>query len=177
MSRIKFSLVLVTFIFCLVSLNTQVVFAEGEAFVGKPTPSFVAKDLDGNELNINSYKGKNTVLINFWGLRCGACIDEMPYLNELYDKHKDNGLLILGVNADGIDADFLKSPRGMTNLPLKLKYTIIQDPDMKLIDTSQMEAAPLNILIDKEGIVRYYHMGYEPGEEKELFEKVESVIK
>lgn len=177
MSRIRFSLVLVTFILCLVTFSTQVVFAEGEDFIGKPAPSFKVKDIDGNELDINSYKGKNTVLINFWGLRCGSCIEEMPHLNELYDKHKGNGLLILGVNADGIDADFLKSPRGMVNLPLELKYTIIQDPDMKLIDIFKMEAAPLNILIDKKGIVRYYHMGYEPGEEKDLFEKVESVIK
>jgi peroxiredoxin len=161
----------------MVCLNIAVVFGEGEAFVGKATPSFVAKDLDGNELDINSYKGKNTVLINFWGLRCGACIEEMPHLNKLYDDYKDDGLLIFGINADGIDADFLKSPRGMAKLPLELKYTIIEDPDMKLIDLYQMEAAPLNILIDKEGIVQYYHMGYEPGEEKELFDKVKSVIK
>jgi thiol-disulfide isomerase/thioredoxin len=176
MTRIKLSLVFVIIVSCLLCINSSFVSAGGEEFIGKASPEFAAKDLDGNDLDLKSLKGK-TVLVNFWGLRCGACIEEMPHLNNLHDKYKDDGLVILGINADGIDGEFLKGPRGMANLPVELKYTAIQDPEMKLIDTFKMEAAPLNIIIDKEGIVRYYHMGYEPGDEKELEEKVAEAIK
>jgi thiol-disulfide isomerase/thioredoxin len=176
MFKSKLLLVLTIFTFCLVSFNADVSFAEGDGFVGKAVPAFVATDIDGNEIDIKSFKGK-PVLVNFWGLRCGACIEEMPHLNALYDKYSEKGLTILGINADGIGADFLKGPRGMAVLPHEMKYTIIQDADMKLIDVFKMEAAPLNILVDKEGIVRFYHMGFEPGDEKVLEEKVAEVIK
>ena len=170
MLRIKSSFVALIVMFCLCCTGVAVCSAEDEIakeFIDKPVPAISLKDIDGNVTDIASYKGK-AVLINFWGLRCGSCIDEMPHLNKLYDDYKDKGLVILGVNADGIDGEFLKGPRGMTNLPLELKYTIIEDIEMTLIDTFKMEAAPLNILIDKEGIVKFYHMGYEPGDEKKL---------
>ncbi len=176
--RLLVATVVVAFsLICLSALTVSAQdFGKAEDFVGKAVPAFKAKDLDGNEINIASFKGKNVVLINFWGLRCGSCIDEMPHLNDMYDDLKDKGLVILGINADGIDGEFLKGPRGMVKLPMQLKYTILQDPGMKLIDLFKMEAAPLNILIDKNGIVQYYHMGYEEGDEKKLKAKVESVL-
>lgn len=176
MSAKKYSKLVIVLTVLLVVLSAVVAFAEGEDFVGKPVPSIKLKDLDGNEKDISEYKGK-TVLINFWGLRCGSCIEEMPHLNGLHDKYKDKGLVILGINADGIDGDFIKGPKGVVNLPVSLKYTLIQDAEMKHIDTFKMEAAPLNILIDTEGVVQFYHSGYEPGDETKLDEKIGSVIK
>ena len=178
MSQMKSFLAVLVVVACLLCVGIPSVFAEdiGAEFVGKATPAFTIKDLDGNEIDINSYKDKNSVLINFWGLRCGSCIEEMPHLNAIHDKYKDKGLVIIGVNADGVNGEFLNGPRGIKNLPEKLKYLLVQDPDMKLVDIFKMEAAPLNIMINKKGIVTFYHMGYEEGDEKALEDAVKVAI-
>lgn len=176
MRKNKLLLMFVIVVLSMLSVGSALVFAEGEEFIGKASPEFTAKDLEGNDVVLSSFKGDKVVLVNFWGLRCGACIEEMPHLNDLHDKYGEKGLVVLGINADGIGADFLTSPRGMVNLPHELKYTVIQDPDMKLIDLYKMEAAPLNIIIDREGVVQFYHMGYEPGDETKLEDKVKEVL-
>lgn len=44
-------------------------------------------------------KGK-CVILDFWGYWCGPCVYRMPELFELYDKHHDRGLEIVGVHVD-----------------------------------------------------------------------------
>src|SRR5690349_8046709 len=38
------------------------------------------------------------VVINFWASWCGPCRQETPLLQETYEKYKDDGLVIVGVN-------------------------------------------------------------------------------
>ncbi len=57
-------------------------------------------DMNGNRVDIANLRGK-VVLIDFWSIRCGACIMEMPHVVELYEKYKDQGFEIIGLSADG----------------------------------------------------------------------------
>jgi thiol-disulfide isomerase/thioredoxin len=53
--------------------------------------------LDGSEFDINSLKGKY-VLIDFWGVWCGPCVEEMPKVKEYQEKYSDK-LVVLGINS------------------------------------------------------------------------------
>ena len=66
---------------------------------GKPVPDFSATDLDGSPISLQDYRGK-VVLLDFWGVWCGFCINEMPNLKSVYDTYKDQGFDIIGVNLD-----------------------------------------------------------------------------
>jgi thiol-disulfide isomerase/thioredoxin len=44
-------------------------------------------------------KGK-VILLDFWGWWCGACVQRMPALFGLYDKYRDQGLIIIGIHVD-----------------------------------------------------------------------------
>ena len=46
-------------------------------------------DVNGNEVNFKEFEGK-TVLINFWATWCPPCKAEMPDLEDLYQKTKDD---------------------------------------------------------------------------------------
>lgn len=64
---------------------------------GKPAPDFIAKDLTGKEYRLSELKGQG-IILNFWGTWCGPCREEMPALQEMSEKLKDQGVLVLGVN-------------------------------------------------------------------------------
>ncbi|WP_337914052.1 redoxin domain-containing protein [Cohnella zeiphila] len=64
---------------------------------GSEAPAFELADLSGQTHDLDSYKGKPLVL-NFWGTFCPPCRDEMPALQKEYDKWKDQGLQLVGIN-------------------------------------------------------------------------------
>jgi thiol-disulfide isomerase/thioredoxin len=67
------------------------------ALVGKPAPEVDSKTwIDGEAKPLSSMKGK-VVLVDFWATWCPPCRQVMPKLNALYEKHKGDGLLVLGV--------------------------------------------------------------------------------
>lgn len=144
------------------------------SFVGKPSPAFEARDIAGNPVSsAKLFGGGKVVVLNFWGLRCGACLAEMPALNDLHERYKDR-IVLLGVNNDGIDGPFLARQIGKMNL--KVAYTILPDPEMKLVDLFKMTVAPLTLVMDSKGTVRYRHVDYAPGDEKALEAVVKSLL-
>jgi glutathione peroxidase len=55
---------------------------------------YSAKTISGKEISMNEYKGKTVVVVNT-ASKCGFT-PQFKGLQEMYDKHKDNGLVILG---------------------------------------------------------------------------------
>ena len=113
---------------------------------GKPVPDFSATDLDGSPISLQDYRGK-VVLLDFWGVWCGFCIDEMPNLKKIYDTYKDQGFDIIGVSLDDEESelrDYLKendiqwrqiySGERWKDDPLAQQYEITGVPEQWLID-------------------------------------------
>ena len=70
------------------------------------TPFSLESFIDGKKLSLDDLKGK-VVLLDFWYPNCGPCMESMPYLQALWTKYKDSGLVFLGVNAIEGQADFV----------------------------------------------------------------------
>lgn len=136
-------------------------------FVGKAAPLFRTADPDGNPVALEGLLRENrTVLLNFWGLRCASCIEEIPHLNEFHRKYEGAGLKILGVNVDGVAGPKVKEQ--MEKMGLKMLYPWIPDPEFKVIESFRMSAAPLNVIINSSGMVTFYHEGFFEGDEAML---------
>jgi thiol-disulfide isomerase/thioredoxin len=90
------------FLLCLMlNLNAPVLAVE-------KTPNFILKDMQGVKHTLTQYRGK-WVLVNYWATWCPPCLEEVPDLVNLYDKHKAQHLMILGVVFDYKDTLEVKS--------------------------------------------------------------------
>ena len=67
--------------------------------VGTRFPDFDEKDSAGKPLSAANYRGK-VVLVDFWATSSGPCVQELPNVLRVYDKHHGQGFEIIGVSLD-----------------------------------------------------------------------------
>lgn len=65
---------------------------------GRPAPDFTATRLDGGQLTLSSLRG-HPVLVNFFASWCTQCGHELPFMEQSYQRHKDGGFVIVGINS------------------------------------------------------------------------------
>jgi thiol-disulfide isomerase/thioredoxin len=122
-----------------------------------PAPAFKLKDLDGNELSLETLKGK-VVLLNFWATWCGPCRMEIPSLVELQNHYKDR-LQIVGMDVDDDDENVVREvvKNEFINYPVALA-----SPDIR-VAYGGIAALPTLFVINTEGRVVQKHVGlYNP---------------
>jgi len=105
---------------------------------------FTLTDLQGRSWHLADLRGK-IVLVNFWATWCPPCRKEMPDLQALYDKYKDQGLLVLSISDEGAAnvVPFIKE-RNIT-------YPVLLDPGRKVNERYQVDGLPKSFVYDREG--------------------------
>jgi cytochrome c biogenesis protein CcmG, thiol:disulfide interchange protein DsbE len=63
---------------------------------GTQAPELALTTLDGGKLDLAAYRGR-PVLVNFWATWCAPCVREFPLLRRTLDRHRPQGLVVLGV--------------------------------------------------------------------------------
>jgi peroxiredoxin/outer membrane lipoprotein-sorting protein len=71
--------------------------SEGAAMIGTEAPDFTLKDVDGQSVDLKSYRGK-VVLVDFWASWCPPCQKEMPHLEKMHREMQEKGLVVLGLD-------------------------------------------------------------------------------
>lgn len=66
---------------------------------GMKAVDFTLPDDHNNSVKLSSFRGKH-VLLDFWASWCGPCREEHPNLKQLYERYKNNGLVIVSVSID-----------------------------------------------------------------------------
>ncbi len=118
--------------------------------------------------NLDDLRGQ-VVLVDFWTYTCVNCIRTLPFLKEWHDKYADLGLVIVGVHSPEFEFEKLMENVEFAAEEYGLKYPIVQDNDFRTWRAYSNRAWPAKYLIDKDGIVRYSHIGegaYTATEEK-----------
>ncbi len=127
-----------------------------KAFSGDPTPPpLQLKDLQGKLQKLDDYKGK-VLLVQFWATYCGPCRKEMPTMNKMSQKLKNDGVpfKILAVDMGEPEADVRK----FVDI-VKPEFTILLDESGKSIQDWKVFAVPSNFIIDPQGKIRYTLFG------------------
>ena len=124
--------------------------------VGKPAPDFQLPSLDGQVITLSGLRGK-PVLINFWATWCPACVEEMPYLQETYEKWTGKGLVLLTIDI-GETSDTVKEFMVKYNLTMP----VLLDTSQSVAQRYNITGIPTTFLIDKDGIIRVKRIGAFP---------------
>ena len=121
------------------------VFAENERH---PAPEFTLRNLAGKTVSLSDYKGK-LVLLNFWATWCLPCLQEMPSMETLYQKHQQHGLVVLAVCVDDVPA--ARVTRFLRNMTLS--FAVLLDPQDQAGSAYMVSTLPVSYLIDQQGII------------------------
>jgi peroxiredoxin len=71
------------------AISVKLKLAEKTVSVSSMAPEFSGTDLNGHAIDLKALRGK-TVVLNFWFTSCAPCLQEMPQLNGLVDKYKND---------------------------------------------------------------------------------------
>jgi cytochrome c biogenesis protein CcdA/thiol-disulfide isomerase/thioredoxin len=109
-------------------------------------------------LTIKELKGK-VVIVDFWTFACYNCQNTRPYVRALYDKYKDQGLVILGIHTP--EFGYEKVPENVKSAAKDqgVTWPIALDPDFKTWRAYSNRYWPAFYFIDANGHLRYSHFG------------------
>lgn len=126
-----------------------------------PSPDFTLPNLGGEKVSLKDFRGK-LLLLNFWASWCAPCREEMPAMERLYQKYRDHGFVIVGVNLK----DDKKSALSFVK-ELKITFPIAFDPKGEVGLIYGAWGLPATYLIDANGIALARAWGpadwYSPG--------------
>jgi thiol-disulfide isomerase/thioredoxin len=124
------------------------------ALQGKKLPGFKLTGFDGSTLLSDDLKGK-LVLLDFWEVWCGPCIESMPRVKALYEKYKSTGLEVIGIIHQ---TEHLKTARQLVE-KIKPGFKMALGNEQMKNDFS-IQAVPLYILINRSGNIVLLSEGF-----------------
>jgi peroxiredoxin len=140
------------FVMCVSASGTNIVFAGVETGVdiGQKAALFKLLSVEGKEIALESFAKDKVTLLVFGTTWCPSCRHEVPILKEYYNDLKDGGLKVLGI-------DVQESKKKVKSFAEKNKinYPIVLDSNAEAARLYQVVGIPLNIILDKNGVIRY----------------------
>jgi len=125
---------------------------------GRAAPDFRLRSLDGNVVRLSELQGQ-PVIVNFWATWCTTCRAETPELIALDERHRGDGLVLLGVNlreANGPVQTFVDD--------FGVSFPVLLDRDGQVASTWRIggpnNGVPSTYFIDSQGVVRLVVFGY-----------------
>jgi len=110
-------------------------------------------------------------LIEFWTFACYNCRNTLPVVKKWDAQYRDKGLTIVGVHTPESDLERNETDLRREVATLGVKYPVVTDNDYSTWKAYGVEAWPTLFLLDKQGRVRWTHVG------EGYYDETEAVIK
>jgi thiol-disulfide isomerase/thioredoxin len=126
--------------------------------------------INSDPLTLDKLRGR-VVLVEFWTFGCYNCRNTLPTVKDWNAGYRDRGLTIVGVHTPETRSEYqLDSVRRETKA-LGIEYPVVTDNDYQTWNSYGVEAWPTIFVLDKQGRIRWLHLG------EGRYEETENVIK
>ena len=137
-----------------------------DKWLDKPLPKEQFDMINGSIKSFSDFEG-SMLVINFWYINCGPCIAEMPYLNKLVEKYKDDNIKFLALSFD--------SKEDIKQFISEVDFKYEQGKIERAFSYEFTPVAPGHFIIDESGIVKDILIGA-PRQTELIFDRLVSVI-
>jgi peroxiredoxin len=129
-------------------------------------PSFTLTDLNGKSVSLAEFRD-DIVFLVFWASWCSPCREELPELDLIYSKFKQESFEVIAVSVDVSD-------KAVVNFLHKfpVSFTVLLDKQGDVNDAYRISGLPTSFAIGRKGIIRHVHFGFS----KELLPMYEKEI-
>ena len=130
--------------------------------------------LNGKKITLQSLLEKGPVLIDFWATWCEPCKKEMVYLDKFQRTYVDSGFTVLSINQD--------TPRSMSKVKAYIRskrfsFLVAKDPNKQVAQKLNVQVLPTTFLVLPDRKIIWQHVGYLPGDEKDIEEQILKALK
>ena len=148
--------------------------ASGSTASGSRPADFALRSLDGSTVRLSDHLGKDVVLISFWATWCSPCAAEMPHLERMWRTYRGQGFVVLAVSMDGPETIAEVAPKVRQN---GFTFPVLLDEETRVVGAlNPGRAAPLTILIGRDGVISAIHEGYTAGAERALEDEIRRLL-
>jgi cytochrome c biogenesis protein CcmG/thiol:disulfide interchange protein DsbE len=121
---------------------------------GESAPSFRGASTDDREVGVpGRFRTKVTVL-DFWASWCDACQEGIPRLNAVWQKYKDDGVMVIGVSLDESEDQALRAVE-----ELHATFPVVLDPGQRIAGAYGVAKVPTTFVVDRNNVVRWVGRG------------------
>ena len=131
-------------------------------------PDFTIKSYDGQVVALSTLQGQ-VVVVNFWASWCPPCREEAAYLEQTWRKHRDKGVMFVGV-------DWVDTPANALAYIEEFDVTYPNGPDVgtKIAEAYRIQGVPETFFVDKKGKLRGVKIG--PLKAPELDQRIDQLL-
>ena len=114
--------------------------------------------INSEPLKLKDLRGR-VVLIDFWTFGCFNCRNTLPFIKRWDDRYRDKGLTVIGVHSPEWDHEKEIENLRSEVASLGISYPVVSDNEYKTWDAYNVAAWPTVFILDKQGRIRWKHVG------------------
>ena len=144
---------------------------EQHSLVGEQAPSFSAKDLNGQTVELDQFAGQDVVILDFWATWCGPCVDALPIIARVAEKFQDKHVVFYAVNQGESSETIREFLTGES-----LDVQVLLDQEGAIGNLFQVSGIPQTVIIDTKGRVQVVHVGFGGNLEQQFTKELEDIL-
>ena len=114
--------------------------------------------INSEPLKLEDLRGR-VVLIEFWTFGCINCRNTLPAVKSWNDRYREKGLTVIGVHSPEFAEETIVENLRRQVVSLGINYPVVSDNDYQTWNAYNVHAWPTMFLLDKQGRIRWKHVG------------------